>query len=407
MPAYTGRAMKITAIETVRFGEHPHNLFVRVHTDTGLIGLGDTWRLTETITAYIHSVAAPVLLGQDPGAIEKHWKTLYQTAATGALTGAEIRGLSAIDMALWDIMGQVHGVPVYRLLGGPTAERVRVYNTCAGYRYGGVRPRGTDATFTDGARTGPYEDLDAWKSDAGALAKDLLSQGISTMKIWPFDQFGPETGGQWIDARQIETGLRPFRQIRDAVGNAMDIALEMHSVWNLPSAIRIAKAVEPFDPLWFEDPIRMDSLDALATFRASTHIPVTASETLATRFAFRELFEKRAVSIAMFDVGWVGGLTEAKKIAAMAEAYSLPVAPHDCTGPVNFAASVHLDFAITNCYVQEIVRAYIHGWYADVVEGLPRIENGYVYPPEGPGLGVRLRPEVFSRTDAVVQRSDD
>ena len=165
--------------------------------------------------------------------------------------------------------------------------------------------------------------------------------------------------------------------------------------------------MEPFDPLWFEDPIRMDSLDALATFRASTHIPVTASETLATRFAFRELFEKRAVSIAMFDVGWVGGLTEAKKIAAMAEAYSLPVAPHDCTGPVNFAASVHLDFAITNCYVQEIVRAYIHGWYADVVEGLPRIENGYVYPPEGPGLGVRLRPEVFSRTDAVVQRSDD
>ena len=131
--------------------------------------------------------------------------------------------------------------PVYRLLGGPTYDRVRVYNTCAGYRYGDAKPRGVDATYTDGRVTGPYEDLDAWKTDAGTLAKGLLAQGISSMKIWPFDQFGPETGGQWIDARMIDEGLRPFRQIRDAVGNAMDIALEMHSVWNLPAAIRIAQ----------------------------------------------------------------------------------------------------------------------------------------------------------------------
>lgn len=397
--------MKITAIETIRLADHPHNLFVQVHTDAGHVGLGDTWRLTETIEAYVHSVAAPALLGQDAGAIERHWKTLYQTAATGALTGAEIRGLSAIDMALWDIAGQATGLPVYRLLGGPTYDRVRVYNTCAGYRYGDAKPRGVDATYTDGRATGPYEDLDAWKTDAGTLAKDLLAQGISSMKIWPFDQFGPETGGQWIDARMIDEGLRPFRQIRDAVGNAMDIALEMHSVWNLPAAIRIARAVEPFDPLWFEDPIRMDNLDALATFRDSTRIPVTASETLASRQAFRELFAKRAVSIAMFDVGWVGGLTEAKKIAAMAEAYSLPVAPHDCTGPVNFAASVHLDFAVTNVYVQEIVRAYLHGWYGEVVSGLPRVEGGYVYPPEGTGLGVRLLDSVRHRDDATIRIS--
>jgi len=317
-----------------------------------------------------------------------------------------VQGLSAIDIALWDLFGQAQGLPVYRLLGGPTYEKVRVYNTCAGYRYGGSKPAGVDATYTDGRAAGPYEDLDAWKTDAGKLAQDLLEQGVGAMKIWPFDQFGPETHGQWITAEQIEIGLRPFRQIREAVGKKMDVALEMHSVWNLPSAIRIAKAVEPYDPMWFEDPIRMDNLDALAAFKASTHVPTTASETLATRYAFREMLEKRAVSIVMLDCGWVGGLSEAKKIAAMAEAHHLPIAPHDCTGPVNYVADVHLDFGVTNVYVQETVRAYIHGWYAELVTALPRIERGYVYPPEGAGLGTALRPEVFRRPDVTVTRSE-
>jgi L-alanine-DL-glutamate epimerase-like enolase superfamily enzyme len=398
--------MKITAVETVRLGEHPNLLLVRVHADSGLVGLGDTWRMTDTVNTYIHQVAAPLLLGQDPCAIERHWRMLYRTTATAGLHGSEIGGLSAIDVALWDLFGQAQGLPIYRLLGGPTYDRVRVYNTCVGYRFGGPTPRGADATYTDGRTEGPYEDLDAWKTDAGALAKSLLDQGISAMKIWPFDAFGAESGGQRITAAQIERGLQPWRQIREAVGNSMEIALEMSSVWNLPSAIRIAKAVEPYDPLWFEDPIRMDNLDALAEFKASTHVPTTASETLSTRYAFRELLEKRAVSIVMVDCGWVGGLTEARKIAAMAEAHHLPIAPHDCTGPVNYVADIHLDFAVTNCFIQETVRAYIHGWYSHLVTCLPKIENGYVYPPEGPGLGTALKPEVLTRADATVQRTD-
>jgi L-alanine-DL-glutamate epimerase-like enolase superfamily enzyme len=183
----------------------------------------------------------------------------------------------------------------------------------------------------------------------------------------------------------------------------MDVALEMHSVWNLPSAIRIAKAVEPYRPMWFEDPVRMTDLDAVAQFRAATPVPTTASETLATRWAFRELLERHAVSVVMFDLGWVGGLTEAKKIAAMAEAHQLPVAPHDCTGPVVFMASAHLDFAISNCMIQEMVRAYVHGWYPQVVTALPAIEQGYLLPPPGPGLGIQLRPEVTERPDATVR----
>ena len=397
--------MKITALETIRLGEHPNTLFVRVHTDAGVVGLGDTWRLVETTETFVHTVAAPYLLGQEAGAIERHWRALYRAAGQSGLRSAEVQGLSAIDIALWDLFGQAQGLPVYRLMGGPTYDKVRIYNTCAGYRYGGTKPAGADATYTDGRAAGPYEDLDAWKTDAGKLAKDLLEQGVSAMKIWPFDQFGPETHGQWISGEQIEMGLRPFRQIREAVGNTMDVALEMHSVWNLPSAIRIAKAVEAYDPLWFEDPIRMDNLDALAAFKASTHVPTTASETLATRYAFREMMEKRAVSIVMLDCGWVGGLSEARKIAAMAEAHHLPIAPHDCTGPVNYVADVHLDFAVTNVFVQETVRAYIHGWYAELVTALPRIEQGYVYPPEGAGLGTALRPEVFERADVTVTKT--
>ena len=158
--------MKITAVETVRLGEHPNSLFVRLHTDAGLVGLGDTWRTSDTVNTFVHKVAAPLLLGQDPLAIERHWRTLYRSSATSGLHSSEMRGLSAIDVALWDLVGQAQGLPVYRLLGGPTQDRVRIYNTCAGYRYGGrqargawtpptptAAPRGRTRTWTPGRRT--------------------------------------------------------------------------------------------------------------------------------------------------------------------------------------------------------------------------------------------------------------
>ena len=400
--------MRIVAVETIRLDEHPFVLLVRIHTDEGLIGLGDTSRFPEATSAFIHSVAAPMLLGQDPLAIERRWQELYAAFPVAGLQGGEIRAISAIDVALWDIAGQAYGVPIHRLMGGPTRDRVRIYNTCAGYRYGAARREttGWDATYTDGRSEGPYEDLDAWKDDAGALAKDLLAQGITAMKIWPFDQFVAETSGQRITAAQIDKGLRPWRQIRDAVGDQMEVALEMHSNWNLPSAIRIAKAVEPYDPMWFEDPVLMNNLDALVTFKAATNVPITASETLSTRFAFRDLLHRGAVSIVMFDIGWTGGLTEARKIATMADAYQLPIAPHDCAGPVSYVAAVHLDFASSNVFIQETVRAFNAGWYARLLTALPPIEDGLIRPLDGPGLGTALRPEVLARSDVHVECTD-
>jgi L-alanine-DL-glutamate epimerase-like enolase superfamily enzyme len=171
----------------------------------------------------------------------------------------------------------------------------------------------------------------------------------------------------------------------------MDMMVEMHCLWNLPSAIRIARTLEPLDPYWFEDPVPMDNIDSVAQFKNSTHIPTTASETMSTRWAFRELFEKRAVTICMFDISWTGGISEAKRIATLTEAYHLPIAPHDCVGPVTLACSVHLSLNAPNALIQETVRAYNATWYNDIVTTLPRIEGGFAYPPAGIGVGTELK----------------
>jgi L-alanine-DL-glutamate epimerase-like enolase superfamily enzyme len=399
--------MKISALETVNVEAYPNITFVLVHTDEGIVGLGDTFFGTASVQTYVHDIAAPMLLGQDPLAIEALWSRLFTATVRGGLSmrSAEVRGLSAIDVALWDVAGQALGLPLYRLLGGPTRDSLRVYNTCAGYRYGGRRPTGWTANYTDGRSEGPYEDLDAFLHRADELAESLLSEGYRAMKIWPFDQFGPATNGQQISAEEIARGCEPFEKIRKAVGNKIEIALEMHSVWGLPAAQRIARAVEQYDPLWFEDPVRMDNLDALLQFRQSTRIPTTASETMSTRWQFREAFEKGALSVVMFDIGWVGGLSEARKIANMAEAYHLPIAPHDCVGPITLMASVHLDYAVPNVFIQEVVRAYLQGVYPNLVTNLPTVVNGEIRPPESPGLGTGLLPDLRSRPDATVRIS--
>jgi L-alanine-DL-glutamate epimerase-like enolase superfamily enzyme len=180
---------------------------------------------------------------------------------------------------------------------------------------------------------------------------------------------------------------------------------EFHSLWNLPAAVRIGQALKPFAPYWMEDPIRMESAASLRTYREQTGLPVCASETLATRMGYRPFLEAEAVDIVMLDLSWCGGLTEARKIAAMAEAWQRPIAPHDCTGPVVLAASVHLAVHAPNALVQEVVRAYLAGWYRDVVTALPPLRRGEIAPPDGPGLGLRLLPDLKRSADAIVRRS--
>jgi len=399
--------MKITGFETIWLEEFPNLCWVEVQTDEGLTGLGETFFGPKAVIAYLHETAAPRLLGRDPLAIDRHSRTLIHDYYLGfSGSGAEMRGASAVDIALWDIWGKATNQPVHQLLGGLSRDRIRTYNTCAGYRY----VRGTKGQMTQNwgldDKQGPYEDLEAFLNEAGDLALSLQEQGITGMKIWPFDFAAERTGGTYIAPEELATALAPFAKIRDAVGDAMDIMVEFHSLWNLPTAKRIMAALEPYAPFWYEDPIRMNDFDALAELARSTRVPITASETIATRPVFKDLMAKRAVGVVMLDLAWCGGLSEAKKIATMAEAHHLPIAPHDCTGPVVYTASCHLSLNATNALVQESVRAFYTGWYQELVTELPRMEQGHILPMQGPGLGTALQPGIKQRADAVVQVSE-
>ena len=387
--------MKIGAIETIRIAERPNLIWVEVHTDEGLTGLGETFFLSRTVEEYLHEFAAPRLIGRDPLAID-----LIAADLVGYLgfsgTGVEMRGNSAIDIALWDIFGKATGQPVAQLLGGFFRPSIRTYNTCAGTEY--IKEAKGQATANWGLSAGrDYDDLNAFLTRADELAEDLLSEGITAMKIWPFDHAAEKTRGQDISAADLKAALEPFEKIRTAVGDRMDVMVEFHSLWQLLPAIRIARALAPYGTTWHEDPIRMTSLKDLQRYAEASPAPVCASETLGGRAAFRDLLETGAAGIVMLDLSWCGGISEARKIAAMAEAWKLPVAPHDCTGPVVLAASTHLSLNAPNALIQESVRAFHRTWYGDIVTALPPIEKGMISVPPGPGLGLDLQPDLARR----------
>ena len=397
--------MKITAIETMRVAEFANLLWVHVHTDEGMTGLGETFYGAAAVEAHIHDTLAGRLLGRDPLRIEALNKEMVNLPLAQSSTGVEYRAASAIDIALWDLFGKVCNQPVHQMLGGLCHDKLRIYNTCAGYKY--VRSMNIKpvSTWSLGEAEGPYEDLDAFMNRADELAESLLDEGITAMKIWPFDPVALETGGLHISAAQLKAAIDPFEKIRKAVGDRIEIMVEFHSLWNLPTAIKIARALEPYAPTWYEDPIRMNSPQALAEYARSTNVWVCASETLGSRWSYKDYLDRDAAHVVMVDLCWTGGLTEGRKIAAMAETYHRPFAPHDCTGPVGFAAAVHTSFSQPNTLIQESVRAFYRGWYNELVTAMPRIEDGHVYPMEGPGLGLELRPEVMSRGDLTVRRS--
>jgi galactonate dehydratase len=397
--------MKITALETLRLGEFPNLLWVRLHTDDGLVGLGETYMGAAAVEAYLHESVAPKLLGRDPLRIEAVNAALANYLGWRS-SGVETRGNSAIDIALWDLFGKVHGRPVADMLGGRSRDSIRVYNTCAGYQYIRDARSQSVANWHVGATDGPYEDLDAFLHRADELALSLLEQGITAMKIWPFDIAAERSGGYDITPQELEAALAPFEKIRRAVGNRMDIMVEFHSLWSLPMAKKLARRLAEFDTYWHEDPFRLDNIGDLADYARHSNAWICASETLATTHAFREYLETGVAGVVMLDLGWCGGLTEARKIAALAEAWHTPIAPHDCTGPVVYAASCQLSMHARNALIQESVRAFYTGWYNELVEGLPVVADGEVAISERAGLGLELRPGLDRRADAIVRVSE-
>jgi L-alanine-DL-glutamate epimerase-like enolase superfamily enzyme len=400
---------RITCLRTIRIAERPNLLWVEVETDEGLTGLGESFRGAAAVEGQLHEQVAPFLLGRDPRQIEPISRHLMTPYVGFGGSGAEVRAASAVDVALWDLAGQRHGAPVSEMLGGVCRERIRAYNTCAGYDYNSRQAGGAAGRRDIGAGdapAGPYDDQIAFTRAADELAHSLLEEGYTAAKIWPFDPFAAAGGGQSITLEDLKRGLEPFEKIRRAVGDRLDVMAELHSLWSLPAAMRICRALEPLSVYWAEDPIgKMDDLRSLADLRRAVRVPVCASETLGGKVAFRDLLAADATDVVMLDLSWCGGLTEARKIAALAEAWARPVAPHDCTGPVTLIASLHLALHAPTAIFQEVVRATLATWYRDLVTTLPRVDQGWVLPMPGTGLGAALQPDVRRRPDATVRES--
>jgi len=379
--------MKITAIETIHLarGITVHAgpvqwLWVRIHTDAGIVGLGETYPDPLAEKAVVLNRLAPVLLGRDASQIDRLWSDMFEAIAYSGWAGAELRAISAIDIALWDIAGKSAGKPIYQLLGGASRDAIRTYNTCY-----------DNFSFL----TQPLE-----------LARSLAASGIHAMKIWPFDPVAKITRGQYITADQMREASEPLRLIKQELGDEMDVAMEFHGYWNLTSAQKIARALEPLEPMWLEEMLPQDNMAAYRELSLSTRLPLCLSERLMTRWQFRELFENRAARFIMPDICWCGGISEAKKIATMAETYYLPVCPHNCGGPILHYASAHLAANIPNLFICESVRKHYLEEYLGIVPNTLPVEDGLIPLPPGPGLGVELSPEVFTRSDIQIDRVD-
>jgi L-alanine-DL-glutamate epimerase-like enolase superfamily enzyme len=403
--------MKITAVDTIQVAAFRNLVWVEIHTDEGLVGLGETFRNPEATAAYIHETCAPYLLGKDPLQVERHAHALMHEVGSHFAgfpsRSVELRGNSAVDCALWDLFGKAAGLPLHQLLGGLCRERIPVYNTCASAAYNlEVGPGSNWRLASDQAA--PADDLDdlaAQLHRPAELAAALLAEGVRAMKIWPFDRAALAGGGRHIAAEDLKRALAPVEAIRRAHGDAIDIMIEYHGLWQLPAALQIADALDPLGVYWHEDPVAMHHLDDLARYKQRVRARVCGSENLGTRAWYRHAFALGAIDVAHFDIGWIGGVSEGKKIAALAETFDRPIAPHDCTGPIQLVANLHLALSTPNALILETVRAHTRGFYQALATTLPRIEDGFAYPIEAPGLGTALRPELCRRDDVTVRRS--
>ena len=408
--------MKIIGLESVHVAEHGNLVWVQLHTDDGLVGLGETFRNPEATIAYLHETAAPALIGRDPRnreALNVHLRDRVGNHFSGFPTRSiEVRGNSAVDMALWDLCGQALEAPLHMLLGGLTRERIRIYNTCAGAGYNSKVRHGYNTALVSRdmeppAEIGVREDLLLQVFDPARLAHELLDAGVTGMKIWPFDVAALRNEGREISAAELREALWPIEEIRKAVGDRMDIMIEYHGLWQLPAQLKIAAALAEHDIYWHEEPIGMHNFDDLAEYRRAVKGRVAAGENMGTVPWYREAFARKAVDVAHFDIAWIGGLSEGLRVQHLAEAHDRPIAPHDCTGPVTLACNVHMLAAAPNGLIAETVRAYLDGFYRDILTELPPVENGHISPLTKPGLGAALDPALFKRDDVTLRLSGE
>jgi len=393
--------MKVTGIETIIPGDQsalPEIVFVRVYTDIGVVGHGETYYTPRAVSEYIHEFLAPLIIATGSGSPEAIWEVGYRASARFGGRGLELRALSAIDIAIWDALALSVNLPLHVLLGGPSVSQIPVYNTCGGPTYA-KSLKNSHTPSLDGR----FEDYEAFLNRPGELAIELSDEGFKGMKIWPFDRIAITSGNQLISDDDLKTALMPFQKIREEVGSKINIMAEGHGLWSLTAAKQIARALEPFKPTWIEDLILADSTEALLDLKRSTTIPMLVSEYLISRFAYVPIIDQGAVDIVMIDPTWCGGITEARRIVSLADSKRLPITFHDCTGPFTLLAGVHLSFSSPNVIYQEVVRAYLNIVYPQFVDDLQLPDHGVFKPPTRPGIGAELQPDIDRRPGVEVR----
>ncbi|MFO1539225.1 MAG: mandelate racemase/muconate lactonizing enzyme family protein [Chloroflexota bacterium] len=397
--------MRIVELVTHRTPIQPNICILELRSDDGHTGLGESFWGAEAIEAYLHATAAPILAGvvdATPAAAQVALRPYVGFAGSGA----ETRGIGAVDIALGDLLGRAAGRSVMRLLGGPVVPQLRVYNTCAGYAYVSREDRQSSANWGlpgAAAPERPYEDLQAFMERPAELARSLLAEGFTAMKVWPFDPAAEATRGGDLPYADLRRGMAVLEAIRAEVGDAMDILIELHGLWRLKGAVTLLRQLETIRPWWVEDPIRPDAPEAYRALRERTSVPIAAGETIGGRRGFKALFDAAALDVAIVDIDWVGGISEAVKVASLADTYGVGFAPHDCTGPISFAVTTQVACAQPNAVIAETVRAFTSDWYRLIADGGPAVANGVVTPTDTPGLGVSLRPDFLARPDTITR----
>ena len=377
--------MRIASLETFVVGNPPPSfggryfIFLKLTTDDGIEGVGEVYGATfgpQTTVSMIGDVFERHVVGADPFHIEAMWRRVYTRGYSGRPDVSLVGVLSGLELACWDIIGKTLEKPAYELLGGRVHERLRAYT----YLY----PEPGDATDV-------YTDPEL----AAARAAEYVALGHTAVK---FDPTGPYTT---FDPRQpsleaLDRSEAFMRALREAVGSRCDLLFGTHGQFTASGAIRLARRLEPFGPLWFEEPTPPEMPEEMAKVARATSIPVATGERLTTKYEFARVLETGAASILQMNLGRVGGLLEAKKIAGMAEAHYAQIAPHLYCGPVVGAANIQLAACSTNFLLLEGIKTW-GGFQAELLERPIVWEDGYVIPPEGPGLGVVLNEDVAAR----------
>ncbi len=374
--------MKVQEVETFVVGNPPPHyggryfIFVKLVTDDGIVGYGEVYSVPfhpYVVEKMVEDVCGRYVMGSDPFKIEHLWRRAYSSGFTQRPDISMMGILSGIEMACWDIIGKALDKPVYELLGGQVHEKLRSYT----YLY-----------------PNEGEDEEVYKNPdlAAERAVEYVEQGFTAVKfdpVSPYSAFDPRQ----LSLEFLDLAERFVRQLREAVGIRADLLFGTHGQMTPSGAIRLAKRLEPYDPLWLEEPVPPDNVQAMAQVARGTSIPIATGERLTTKYEFAQILKFEAANILQFALGRVGGILEAKKIAGMAEAYHAQIAPHLYCGPIEGAANVQIAACSPNFLILESIQQW-GGFHANILKESVVWEDGFVIPSKRPGLGVELNEEV-------------